>query len=401
MITQNDTELRQVGNNIRIGVSGTGFIALNFFRLVKNIPNYSVSHLLSRRKARDFSKRDYASLVTNNIFELIEGCDIILECSGDAIWASEVIKLAFQVGRPVVTMNSEFQIIAGSYYRQFGTLHESAGDQPGSLAVLDHEVRMMGFEPLVYGSQKSFLNPSPDLESMQYWAKRNNQSLEKTISFSDGTKVQIEAALTANGLNADILQEGLMGPTHPSTQTGAIELANIAISQNKVITDYVLHDRGFGEVFIVAKHSVEQHAALSYYKFGQGPFYFIEKPFHLGHFEILKSIDVALTRASPLFNNGAKPTISVAAVAKCSIAAGTLLKQCVGSFKTRGVAVHIKDHPTHIPIGLIRNCEVQRGISAGEILTFEDIALPETLASKAWQFTRAQYPQQPQNVGLA
>jgi len=373
---------------IKIGISGTGFIATGFFKLIITHPRYNITHLLSRRPKSHFKSHPYADLITNSILELIENCDLVLECSGEAIWGSEVIALAFQANKPVVTMNAEFQIIAGSFYQQSGRLHESAGDQPGSLAALDYEARLMGFSPLVYGSQKSFLDPDPELENMAFWAKHNNQSLENTIAFTDGTKVQIESALVANGLHGDILQQGLLGPSNSSTREGANVLATIAQQQNKVVSDYVLNERGFGEVFIVAQHQATHNPALSYFKLGQDHFYFIEKPYHLGYFEILKSIEFALQNPSSLFNNGSHPKISVAAIAKRPIPAGTFIQNGVGSFQVRGVAVHIKEHPNHVPIGLLRNCEIQRSIQTGDLITFSDTALPDSLASKAWQVTR-------------
>ncbi len=375
--------------HINIGVSGTGFISTGFFQLVNGNPNYSISKVLSRRPIASFSRYQFADLVTNNVDELIESCDVIFECSGDAIFASEVINQAFLAGKPVVTMNAEFQICAGTYFQELGLLHESAGDQPGSLAALNQEVQMMGFEPVLYGSQKSHLNPNPDREYAEHWAKMNHQSVEKTVSFSDGTKVQIETALVANGLGTEILQDGLMGPSAVSTKDGAFMLAELAEQQGKVVSDFVLHKEGLGEVFIVAKHQENHRAALSYYKFGQGPYYFIQRSFHLGHFEILNSINSVLNTSVQLFNNGLNPTISVAAVAKQDISAGTFLAQGVGSFEVRGKAVKIEVHPNHVPIALLQNCEIQRSIKRGEIVTFNDVALPDSLAYRAWKHTHS------------
>ena len=85
---------------VNIGLSGTGFIASGFFQLVKNHRSYSISHVLSRRPAEEFLKNEFAAFITNSIPELVEKCDIILECSGDAIFATDVIDLAFHAGRP-------------------------------------------------------------------------------------------------------------------------------------------------------------------------------------------------------------------------------------------------------------------------------------------------------------
>lgn len=372
----------------KIGIAGTGFISTGFCRSLSKQDNFSLASILTRRPISSFSGSELQELFTQNIDELIDKSDVILECSGDALWASEIIERAFQAKLPVVTMNAEFQIVAGSYFNERGLLTESEGDQPGSLAVLDQEIRSMGFEPLVYGSQKGFLNHDPDLATMRYWSSHSGQRLDKTVSFTDGTKVQIESALVANGLGGNIIKQGLLGPTCRSSEAGAMELATHAEKLKQVISDFVLQDHGHGEVFIVATHSDQTQAALSYYKLGSGPFYYIEKPYHLGHFEIIKSIERALQTKTVLLNNGKEPRISVAAIAKQKLKPGTLLKQGIGSFELRGMAINIKDHPQHIPISLLNNCEIQRAIEPGQMIMRGDIALPDSLASKAWKFTR-------------
>jgi len=378
----------QLDKPIRIGVNGTGFISIGLCQMLRKNKSYAVSKILTRRHISSFDTTESQALVTNNVQELIDNSDVIVECTGDAIWATIIIDNAFQANLPVITMNAEFQVVAGSYYQEYGILCESEGDQPGSLAALDYEVGAMGFTPVVYGSQKGFINQTPDMESMQNWAHRQGQRLNRIVSFTDGTKVQIESALIANGLGASISRQGLLGPSNQSTKSGALELADYALQNRKVISDYVLNDQGKGEIFIVAKHHGLQNSQLSYYKMGDGPFYYFEKPYHMGHFEIIKSIEKALRSDTFLFNNGPHASTSVAAIAKKTIKPGTLIEHGIGSFEVRGEAVNICDEPAHVPIGLLENCEIQRVIEPGEMLKFSDIALKETLASKAWFATR-------------
>ena len=86
--------------------------------------------------------------------------------------------------------------------------------QPGSLAALHEDVVAMGFRPLVYASQKGFLNHTPERREMRHWARKQGISETATIAFTDGTKVQIEQALVANGLGAGIARAGLIGPSN-------------------------------------------------------------------------------------------------------------------------------------------------------------------------------------------
>ncbi|MCM2675838.1 hypothetical protein [Alkalicoccobacillus plakortidis] len=197
-------------NQVKVAITGTGFIARGLTAAIEASPDLAVHKILTRRKIEDVSGvvKEY---LTHSIHAFLEGADIVVECSGDVHHGTEVILEALSKSLPVITMNSELQVTTGSYLSQCGYLTEAEGDQPGSLAALAENARAMGFSPLVYGNIKGFLNENPTLEEMQYWSQKNGLSLEMVTSFTDGTKVQIEQALVANGLGADIAVRGLKG----------------------------------------------------------------------------------------------------------------------------------------------------------------------------------------------
>ena len=62
--------------------------------------------------------------------------------------------------------------------------------------------------------------------------------------------------------------------------------------------------------------------------------------------------------------------------------AGTPIDRAIGGFQVRGEAVRIQDAPNHVPIGLIQNAVVRRTLAPGQIITFDDVDLPDTLALK-------------------
>ena len=112
-------------------------------------------------------------------------------------------------------MDAELQITSGTYLSTLGVLTEAEGDQPGALAALHREALAMGFRPLVYGNLKGYLNHQPKLEDMQYWAQFQGISLDQVTAFTDGTKLQIEQVLVANGLGATIACRGCWGTLPP------------------------------------------------------------------------------------------------------------------------------------------------------------------------------------------
>jgi len=369
----------------KISVIGSGFIATGLVKLLKDHPTHILEKILTRsdiQKRSDFPLKEY---LTNNLDDLIENSDLIVECSGDAIYAADSVQKILDAGIPVVTMNSEFHVTVGSYFVDKGLVTEAEGDQPGVLAMLNEEAIAMGFKPLVYSNIKGFLNHNPSLEDMKYWGNRSGISLDMVTSFTDGTKVQIEQTLVANGLGATIAQDDLLGPAYDDTLEGGIFLGEKANEIGSPISDYLISPTLRPGVFIVAEHNENQHAALRYYKMGDGPYYVLDRPYHLCHFEIIKTIDRVLEGRGVLLNNSTNPTISVTTIAKRDLKPGEKIKKGIGSFDVRGIAVKIKEHPNHVPIGLMSNVTIKREVPAGAELTFDDIEIPDSLALDAWR----------------
>ena len=367
----------------RIGVIGTGFIAKGLVELLDNHQDYSICGILTRTdtlKRKDFPRSE---LLTNELNNLIDGSDLIVECSGDVLYATDTIEQILEANIPVVTMNSEFHITTGSYFVDKGLITEADGDQPGALATLHEEAIEMGFTPLVYGNIKGFLNHTPTKDDMEYWADRSNISLQMVTSFTDGTKIQIEQTLIANGLGATILQEGLEGLHYDDMVLGGNILASKAKDLGSPVSDYLLSAKLPAGVFLVAQHP--QKDALNYFKLGDGPYYVLDRTFHLCHLEIVKTIKRVLSGGGVLLDNSSKPTISVATVAKRDLKVGDKIDKGIGSFDVRGVAIKIEKYPNHLPIGLCEDITIKRDIKEGEKICFEDIEIVPSRALEIWR----------------
>jgi len=369
----------------RIGIVGTGWISRNFILNLERQAGLSPVKVLTRRPIEHVGDFPRPDLLTNSLNELLDVSDVIVECSGDPIHATDVVDAAFRAGLPVVTMNAEFHVTAGSWFVGKGLLTEAAGDQPGVLALLDREARSYGFEPMVYGNLKGFLNKNPTPEDMAYWSQRNGISLPMVTSFTDGTKVQIEQALVANGLGADIATPGLLGPAIDSIQGGADELCKYAEKIGKPIADYVLSGKLPHGVFVAGRGDPRQKDALRYIKMGEGPYYVFLRHNIYVFLEIANTVRELLDDGRILLDNSRTPVASVAAVSKRTLEPGEKIECGIGSFAVRGEAVRIADTPGHLPIGLLQNGVVKRRIAPDEVISMDDVEIPETLASKAWR----------------
>jgi predicted homoserine dehydrogenase-like protein len=365
----------------RIGLVGTGFIASGFARLVHHhVSDLTLGAVLTRRPAASVQGFPCTDRFTHSEQELLDKSDLIVECSGDVLHATRIIDIALKAGKPVVTMNSEFHVTTGSYFADKGLLTEAEGDQPGSIAALREEAVMMGFKPLVYGNMKGFLNHHPTPDEMAYWAGKQGISVEQTTSFTDGTKIQIEQALVANGFGGTITRQGMEGPKATDVTKAAIGLARSAAERGgQAIADYVLAPGNAG-VFVVGTHDQTEWKALNYLKLGDGPYYVLVRPFHLCQYEIIKTVRRVLNGGGVLLNNSSQPTVSIVGIAKTDLPAGTRIDRAIGGFQVRGEAARIADVKGHVPIGMIQNAVVTRSVSAGQMLTFDDVDLPDTLA---------------------
>ncbi len=367
------------GRRARIGVVGTGFVSRSLVRALRGprCDDLEVSHVLTRRDAHAL-EHPAADRLTRSLDALVDGCDLVFECSGDPKHAAAVVTRAFEAGRPVVTLDAEFHVTAGSHFVGRGLLTEAEGDQPGVLAALRERVLDMGFEPLVYGNMKGFLNLDPTPAEMARWAQRQGLSLAQTVAATDGTKIQIEQALVANAFGATISRRGLEGWARDDTEPAARDLARLADEQvGAPIADFLVSRTQVPGVFIAGTHDPAQAEALRYFKLGDGPYYVVTNPQHLVTLEAVRTVRRVLRGDGPLIHNSARPTVSVAAVAKRRLLAGTRIERGIGSFQVRGEAVRFDEAPGHVPIGVLQPAVLRRTVEAGEVLQWDDVELPD------------------------
>lgn len=376
----------------KIGIIGTGFIGSGLKRTLELLPDMDVSAILTRRNLQEFSGEN---VYTNSVQELIDKSDLVVECNGNPVYATDVLDDVLDAGIPVVTSDAELHVTTGSYLSTRGFITEAEGDQPGALAALHRRLVAVGFKPLVYGNLKGFLNLDPTEEEMKYWSKVQGISVEQVTEATDGTKIQIEQVFVANGLGAVIPKQGLYGIESLDINEGAQKLASIANDIGSPISDYLLcspkaKQRFPAGVFIVAEHAENEAETLKYLKLGEGPFYTFLQNFHLIYLDIPLTIREVLEGKGVLLNNGTHPSASVGAVAKRELQSGLKITRSNRHFTLRGEALRITDAPNHVPIGLLYDVVLKCNVEQGQILTFDDVVIEGSKALDAWMSTLSQ-----------
>jgi len=367
----------------KIGIVGTGFIATGLYYAIEASDNFTTSNILTRRDLKTIKDLPQ-EILTHSFEDFLEDIDIVFECSGDVYHATDIIMAATQANKKVVTMNSEFHVTAGTYFIKRGHyVTEADGDQPGCLARLKQEIEGMGFDPLAYVNLKGFLNPDPVLEDMIYWSEKQQLALNQVISFTDGTKVQIEQAIVANGLGATIAQDGLIGST-VETLYDMDYLVRASIEANQPLSDYVLCKGSPPGILIVAKNKEADrrpgYLAFSKIRTKENLAYVLLRPYHLCYLESLNTLSKVVAGEAMLLNNSISPTITVGAVAKKAIKKDDIIALGAGGFDVRGMAIKIEGNKDKVPVCLLKNTRVKRDIKEGQLLTFEDVELEPSQA---------------------
>jgi hypothetical protein len=84
-------DLRPIQRPVRIGIVGSGFIASNVFPVIAGDEQFAVSRVVTHRRIDDRIVFPRPDLLANSPEDLIESCDIVCECSGDPIHATDVV----------------------------------------------------------------------------------------------------------------------------------------------------------------------------------------------------------------------------------------------------------------------------------------------------------------------
>ena len=379
-------EDRQLGTvPVRIGVIGSGFISRLFTRELERRKSYRLGHILTRDEPVS-SDCPWSDLKTHDVETLFGSSDIIVDCSNCVGWAAEVIPKALIDGKPVATLNPAFHVTVGSAYVDRGYLTEAHGSGAANQAALAEEASLMGFAPIVYGNITDALDRQPKYSAIQSIAKKHDIPVSMVMSRADGTAIQMDQALVANGMGGDIAQREMIGLAQHDLQKNAIILGKQAEHFGRPIADYLLSSSLQPGVFVIGKHDDLQAKALAYLRCGNGPYYVLKNPHVLAHLEIFKTLDRIVEGKPPLLNNSLEPRISVAAVAKKPLKPGDVVASGIGGVELRGVCVRLHETPGHLPIGLVENLTVTRKIDPGQTLTLDDVETTDSAALDAWRW---------------
>lgn len=323
-------------------------------------------------KTRPYLPR--GALVTTNSLEVLkQNPDVMIEATPTILEAALLICRALEQKVNVVLMNGEVDQVYGMLLAKKAQengviLTSDAGDQHGVLARGIKDIGGMGFEIVMAGNNKGFLDRYATKESIKEEAWKRRLSLGQCVAYTDGTKLAIEMAIIANAHDLGLLETGMTGP-RVRTVREALQAFNLESARKAGgVVDYVLGAEPGGSVFVIGySDDPEDRFYMNYYKMGEGPYYLFVRPYHLCHFETPIAIRSIMESRKPLLIQRNR-VLEVACRAKSDLQPGTRLEGIGGSH-----LYGVLHNQGAFPIGLAEGTVLIKPKKKDERVEWEDV----------------------------
>jgi predicted homoserine dehydrogenase-like protein len=405
----------KVGKPVRVGLIGAGKFGSMFLAQVPSTPGLEVCAIADLTPDRAKAQcrvvgwddgRLAATRFLESGLDLIEEeePEVVIEATGDPAAGVAHALAAIREGSHVVMVNVEADVLAGAALAQAaadeGVVYSMAyGDQPALVAEMVDWARASGFRVVAAGKGTKYLPAyhasTPDTVWPHYGmtpeeAAAAGMNPRMFNSFLDGTKSAIEMAAIANACQLAAPEDGLLFPPcgvddlphvlRPKADGGVLEQSGMVEVVSSLERDGrpVFRDLRWG-VYVVIE-APTPYAAACFKQYGlrtdaSGRYAAMYKPFHLIGLELGISVLAAALRDEP---TGASHSFRAdcVAVAKRDLAVGETLDG-EGGFMVWGKCIPARRSlaARALPIGLAHRVALTRPIAAGEMLTFDDVAL--------------------------
>lgn len=388
----------KTGQPIRVGLIGAGAMGLGIVWQIARTPGMELAFIAdlsldAATKAQTiygksvplFTNADHALDDTKLHF------DVLVESSNSISAATRYCLKAIQRKAHVVLMNAEVDLVTGFYLQHEAKKHgvvvtSDAGDQHGVLMRMIEEIELWGFQIMQAGNIKGFLDRYATGDAKREIAKKLNLSLIQCVAYTDGTKLNLEMALIANGAGLIPSQPGMVGPKAQHVSE-ALNLFDFDSYNGKGCVDYLLNAEPGGGVYVIGKCDDRfQEQYLKYYKVhSRFPYFLFYRPYHLCHLETPRAIALAaLWNKAVLVPTYGRLT-DVYAYAKQPVQFGSVIDHGIGGDHCYGLLHQAAsaDAQNYLPIGLLdtekgdAKPRFLRKLDKDEPICWSDVELPD------------------------
>ncbi len=410
-------------NPIQVGIIGAGKFATMFMSQITRTPGLRLNAVCDlnlerakynlqtagiqpdRRKKRRKSQTERNQvLLTADLDDVLDAdlIDVVIESTGDAIAGAKHALTCIDRGIHIVMVNVEADVLVGPLLAERARRHDvvyslAYGDQPALIAEQVDMVRAMGFDVVCAGKGTKYLPLYHQSTPHTVWdhygltraeAEQGGMNSKMFNSFLDGTKSAIEMAAVVNATGLKPPSNGLSFPPcsiddlasvlKPEVQGGVLAgegMVEVISSLHRDGSE-IERDLRWG-VFVVFEAGSE-YVRRCFREYGlvtdrSGRYTALYRPYHLIGLELGISVASVALRREP---TGMPLSFSadVAAVAKRNLSVGETLDG-EGGATVWGKILPAADSLSRqaVPIGLASDLELIRSVSAGDLVTWNDV----------------------------
>ncbi len=328
--------------------------------------------------------------------------DVLVEATNTVGFAAELCLAAIGRGAHVVLMNAEVDLALGHLLHRRGqeagvVVTSDAGDQHGVLKTMIDEIRLWAFRIVMAGNIKGYLRRDATAASLAHEAAIRNLDPVMCCAYTDGSKLNVEMALVANGTGLVPFCPGMEGPPAADVREvlGLFDWGRYDSLPDGAtgVVDYILGAEPGGGVYVVG-HCDDPHQMplLKYYKLGDGPYYLFYRPYHLCHLETTRAIAKAALYGEAVLAPRAGRVADVYAYAKKDLAAGEPIGHAIGDDTCYGLVERSSaaDPLGRVPLLLLEGHDgalprLKRAVPKDQPLTWEDLELPDSPLMARWR----------------
>ncbi len=308
---------------------------------------------------------------------------VLIESSSAIADAGRFCLEALATGKSLVMMNAEADLIFGPHLMRLahsrGLVYTSCdGDQHGVIKHLVDDLGQWGFQLVMAGNIKGFLDRYSNPTKIVPEADKRRLDYKMATAYTDGTKLSIEMALVANALGLRTPAPGMSGPRACSVNDvfKLFDFCSIWEGRQPCV-DYIVGAEPGGGVYAIGYcEDAYQQQMLAYYKMGPGPFYLFYRPYHLCHIEALECVADAVLDGRSLLEPAYGFRTNVYAYAKRDLREGEMLDG-IGGYACYGLIENCgpKGHPG-LPICLADDLPLRRDIRKDQPILLADVEVP-------------------------
>jgi predicted homoserine dehydrogenase-like protein len=403
----------EAGSPIRVGLVGSGEMGTDIVTQIGLMPGLEIGAISELNlpaalkaveiayddadRAREASTGDDLNrvmedgrvAVTSDVSLLLESglIDVIVDATGVPAVGAEIGLKAMERGKHLVMMNVEADVTIGAYLRseadRLGVVYTlGAGDEPSSCMEIIEFVASMGHRIVSAGKGKNNpLNVDATPDAYMEEAERRHMNPRMLVEFVDGSKTMVEMAAIANATGLIPDTPGMHGPA-----CSISELSKVLVPAHDggVLSDVGRVDYTIGKgvapgVFVVAEVAHPRiRERMEDLKMGEGPYFTFFRPYHLTSLEVPLSCARAVLYGKADMTPLDRPVAEVCALAKRDLQPGETLDQ-IGEYCYRAWIMTAEEAAAAaaIPCGLLTGAQVTQPIRKGELISYQNAAVPE------------------------